>query len=94
MKVKGKKMCDTLRRYYITLCLYNDTEVTVQQKNDCLIVTFEQAVNDGFKSLDVDIQGSVICNKGFSNSEVSMFIDFVKRNASEMIKLSQGYYDL
>ena len=86
-------MANGCRRHYMTLCMYNDTVVTTQIQGDILVVTFEQAIKGGFKTLNFDIAGNIISNFGFDNSETAIFHDFVIRNAAELIKSARGEYD-
>lgn len=86
-------MKNGIRRHYMTLCIYDDTEVTVQTQNDVLMVTFEQAVSSGFRTVIFDIKGNMISNKGFNTAEIANFKRFLLLNAAEMIKLDRGDYD-
>lgn len=86
-------MKNGIRRHYMTLCIYDDTEVTVQTQNDVLTVTFEQAVSSGFRTASFDINGNVFSNKGFNAAELANFKRFLLLNAAEMTKLDRGDYD-
>lgn len=78
------------RMSYMTLCFRGNTEVTHINKNGVIEVTFEQAVHGGFNTLVMDLQGRVISNDGFNNSEVEWMRDFTIRNAPIIKAESRG----
>lgn len=86
-------MSNGIRRHYMTLCIYNNTEVTVQTQNGIVIVTFEQAAASGFKTVEFEINGTLHSNDGFNASEIAIFHKFLLRNAQELLKLNRGDYD-
>ena len=79
-----------IRKHYMTLCFRNNTEVTHIVKNGNIEVTFEEAVNGGFKTLVTDINGNVKSNKGFNPSEIDFFLRFLKSNKTGIIEESRG----
>lgn len=75
-----------MRKHYITLCLYDNTEVTYIRTKNGLEVTFEKAINKGFCELVVDIDGNIIKNNGFNDAEVGRLLRFFNRNKDLIIK--------
>ena len=73
-----------LRKPYMKLCQHNNTEVTYIIKNGVIEVTFEQAVNGGFKTLVMNERMEVLLNKGFNGAEIGYFQIFLKRNINVM----------
>ena len=70
-----------MRKHYITLCVHNNTEVTYMVNSEGEIeVTFEQARTKGFNCLVTKINGDLISNDGFDDSEIDYFIRFLSRN--------------
>ena len=69
----------------MTLCFRGNTEVTHIVKNGKIEVTYEQAVDGGFHTLVVDIEGNVLSNDGFNDSEVDFFRRFTIQNAPAII---------
>lgn len=69
-----------MRKHYMTLCIRNNTEVTHIIRNGRIEVTFEQAVNGGFKTLVLLENGDIISNDGFNASDIYFFEDFLRRN--------------
>lgn len=69
-----------VRKHYMTLCIYNNTEVTYRNIDKNIEITFEQAYNKGFKELVVDIKGKILKNNGFNDAEVECFLNFLKIN--------------
>lgn len=86
-------MSTGIRRHYMTLCIYGDTEVTVQTRDDIVIVTFEKAVDNGFNTLEMTVDGQVLSNSGFSSFEVDQFCQFTKQNKDGLLKQNRGDYD-
>lgn len=74
----------------MTLCFRENTEVTHIVNNGKIEVTYEQAVDGGFHTLVVDIEGNVISNDGFNDSEVDFFRRFTIQNAPAIIMESNG----
>lgn len=74
----------------MTLCFRENTEVTHIVNNGKIEVTYEQAVDGGFHTLVVDIDGNVISNDGFNDSEVDFFRRFTIQNAPAIIMESNG----
>lgn len=74
----------------MTLCFRGNTEVTHIVKNGKIEVTYEQAVDGGFHTLVVDIDGNVVSNDGFNDSEVDFFRRFTIQNAPAIIMESSG----
>ena len=74
----------------MTLCFRGNTEVTHIVNNGKIEVTYEQAVDGGFHTLVVDIEGNVISNDGFKDSEVDFFRRFTIQNAPAIIMESNG----
>lgn len=74
----------------MTLCFRENTEVTHIVNNGKIEVTYEQAVDGGFHTLVVDIDGNVISNDGFNESEVDFFRRFTIQNAPAIIMESNG----
>ena len=74
----------------MTLCFRENTEVTHIVNNDKIEVTYEQAVDGGFHTLVVDIEGNVLSNDGFNDSEVDFFRRFTIQNAPAIIMESNG----
>lgn len=75
---------------YMTLCFRGNTEVTHIERNGNIEVTFEQAVNGGFNTLVLDLQGMLISNHGFNPSEVDWMRNFTIRNAPLIEAESKG----
>ncbi len=75
-----------MRKHYMTLCMYGNTEVTHVSKDGNVEVTFEQAVNGGFRNAVFLLDGTVLSNNGFNNSELDFFRRFTEKNA-EVISL-------
>ena len=69
----------------MTLCFRENTEVTHIVNNGKIEVTYEQAVDGGFHTLVVDIEGNVLSNDGFNDSEVDFFRRFTIQNAPAII---------
>ena len=69
----------------MTLCFRENTEVTHIVNNGKIEVTYEQAVDGGFHNLVVDIEGNVLSNDGFNDSEVDFFRRFTIQNAPAII---------
>lgn len=69
----------------MTLCFRENTEVTHIVNNGKIEVTYEQAVDGGFHTLVVDIDGNVLSNDGFNDSEVDFFRRFTIQNAPAII---------
>lgn len=69
-----------VRKHYMTLCIYNNTEVTYRNNNDKIEITFEQACSKGFKELVTDINGKILRNDGFNDAEISVLLNFLKIN--------------
>lgn len=74
----------------MTLCFRENTEVTHIVNNGKIEVTYEQAVDGGFHTLVIDIDGNVISNDGFNDSEVEFFRRFTIQNAPAIIMESNG----
>ena len=74
----------------MTLCFRENTEVTHIVNNGKIEVTYEQAVDGGFHTLVVDIEGNVVSNDGFNDSEVDFFRKFTIQNAPAIIMESNG----
>lgn len=74
----------------MTLCFRENTEVTHIVNNGKIEATYEQAVDGGFHTLVVDIDGNVISNDGFNDSEVDFFRRFTIQNAPAIIMESNG----
>lgn len=74
----------------MTLCFRENTEVTHIVNNGKIEVTYEQAVDGGFHTLVVDIDGNVVNNDGFNDSEVDFFRRFTIQNAPAIIMESNG----
>lgn len=74
----------------MTLCFRENTEVTHIVNNGKIEVTYEQAVDGGFHTLVVDIDGNVVSNNGFNDSEVDFFRRFTIQNAPAIIMESSG----
>lgn len=74
----------------MTLCFRENTEVTHIVNNGKIEVTYEQAVDEGFHTLVVDIEGNVLSNDGFNDSEVDFFRRFTIQNAPAIIMESSG----
>lgn len=74
------------RKHFVTLCLYDNTEVTYIKTKNGLEVTFEKAINKGFCELVVTIDGEIIKNNGFNDAEVGRLVRFLKRNKNLIIK--------
>lgn len=74
----------------MTLCFRENTEVTHIVNNGKIEVTYEQAVDGGFHTLVIDIDGNVISNDGFNDSEVDFFRRFTIQNAPAIIMESNG----
>lgn len=74
----------------MTLCFRENTEVTHIVNNGKIEVTYEQAVDGGFHTLVVDIDGNVISNDGFNDSEVDFFRRFTIQSAPAIIMESNG----
>lgn len=74
----------------MTLCFRENTEVTHIVNNGKIEVTYEQAVDGGFHTLVVDIDGNVVSNDGFNDSEVDFFRRFTIQNAPAIIMESSG----
>ena len=72
------------------LCFRENTEVTHIVNNGKIEVTYEQAVDGGFHTLVIDIDGNVISNDGFNDSEVDFFRRFTIQNAPAIIMESNG----
>lgn len=68
------------RKHFVTLCLYDNTEVTYIKRKNGLEVTFEKAINKGFCELVVNIDGEIIKNNGFNDAEVGRLIRFLEKN--------------
>ena len=81
---------ENVRHHFITLCTRNNTEVTHIVKNGKIEVTYEEAVNGGFKTLVTDIQGNVLSNDGFNSSEVAYFSNFTRQCARGIEQESRG----
>lgn len=84
------KGVEYMRKHYMTLCFRGNTEVTHIVHDGRIEVTYEQAVNGGFHTLVVDINGNVISNDGFNDSEVDFFRRFTVQNAPAIIMESRG----
>lgn len=74
----------------MTLCFRENTEVTHIVNNGKIEVTYEQAVDGGFHTLVIDIDGNVLSNAGFNDSEVDFFRRFTIQNAPAIIMESSG----
>lgn len=74
----------------MTLCFRENTEVTHIVNNGKIEVTYEQAVDGGFHTLVVGIDGNVVSNDGFNDSEVDFFRRFTIQNAPAIIMESNG----
>lgn len=79
-----------MRKHYMTLNFRGNVEVTHINKNGNIEVTFEQAVNSGFNTLVLDINGIVLSNTGFNNSDIDYFIRFLNRSKSAILQESRG----
>lgn len=80
----------SIRKHYMTLCCMGNIEVTHIVKDGILEVSFEQAINGGFRSLTVYENGTIKMNDGFNNAEVQELLNFFQRNISVMIKEAKG----
>lgn len=78
------------RKHYMTLCIRNNTEITYTDRNGVIEVTFEEAINGGFKTLILDIDANILVNEGYNVAEVNYFIEFLKKNRSCIIQESEG----
>lgn len=74
----------------MTLCFRENTEVTHIVNNGKIEVTYEQAVDGGFHTIVVGIDGNVVSNDGFNDSEVDFFRRFTIQNAPAIIMESNG----
>lgn len=74
----------------MTICFRENTEVTHIVNNGKIEVAYEQAIGGGFHTLVIDIDGNVISNDGFNDSEVDFFRRFTIQNAPAIIMESNG----
>lgn len=74
----------------MTLCFKGNVEVTHIEKGNTIEVTFEQAINGGFNTFVILINGTIVTNEGFSDSDVSYFVNFVKEHKKGIIAESNG----
>lgn len=79
-----------MRIHYMTLCMYGNTEVTHIMNNGKIEVTFEQAVKGGFKDAVFLLDGTVLSNNGFNNSEIDFFRRFTEKNAEVINAEARG----
>ena len=79
-----------MRKHYMTLCFRGNTEVTHTTHNGAIEVTYEQAVNGGFHTLVVDINGNVLSNDGFNDADVDFYKRFTIQNSPAIIMESRG----
>lgn len=80
----------SMRKHYMTLCFKGNVEITHIEKGGTIEVTFEQAVNGGFNTFVITIDGTIVSNEGFSDSDVSYFVRFVEENKAGIIAESKG----
>ena len=78
------------RKHYMTLNFRNNTEVTHIQRDIGIVVTFEQAVTGGFYSCDFLLNGTLVNNTGFNQSDLQFFKSFVVHNAPVIAMESRG----
>lgn len=69
-----------IRKPYMKLCQHGNTEITYIVKNGAFEVTFEQAVNGGFKTVVFDEHANLISNQGFDEADIKYFQEFLSRN--------------
>lgn len=79
-----------MRKHYMTLCVYNNTEVTHIKRDWGIEVSFEQAVTGGFKTLITTLDGKILKNDGFNPAEVDFFLRFLNSNKNTIIMESNG----
>lgn len=74
----------------MTLCFKGNVEVTHIEKGNTIEVTFEQAIQGGFNTLVLTVDGNILSNEGFSDSDVSYFVNFVKEHKKGIVAESKG----
>lgn len=79
-----------IRHHYMTLSIYGDIEVTHIVKGTHLEITFEQAINGGFRELVVLDTGEIKSNTGFNGAETQILMDFMQRNIGVMWDEARG----
>lgn len=82
-----------MRKAYMTLCFRDNIEVTYIVRDGEIIVTFEKAVGKDFVSADFLLDGTMLSNTGYSDSDIDWIRRFLKNNAPIIIKDSRGEYD-
>lgn len=80
----------SVRKHYMTLCIRDNTEITHIERNGIIEVTFEQAINGGFKTLVMDVDANVISNDGYNDAEIAYFREFTLRNKPGIVAESRG----
>jgi hypothetical protein len=80
-----------MRKHYMTLCARGNIEVThIRDDSGAITVTFEQAVQGGFNTLETTLDGQVLSNEGFTPSDVAYFLTFLRNNKSAIYAESIG----
>jgi hypothetical protein len=74
---------------YMTVCFKDDMEVTYsfdEKNHDSKPeIMFETAIDSGFKTMVADINGNVITNKGYTQSEVTFNSNFTRLNREQIL---------
>lgn len=80
-------MNNSIRQHYITLSARGNVVITYRVVNNCIEVTFEQAVNGGFNTMVTDIDGNIKSNEKFSSSDTAYLQNFLAQNKECLIGL-------
>lgn len=81
---------ENIRKSYMTLCFRDNVEVTHIVRNGVIEVTYEKAVPNGFHTLVMDINGNILSNDGFNDSDIDFYQRFTLINQSGIIAESRG----
>jgi len=84
-------MTSGIRKHYMTLCFRGgNVEITHINRGGRIEVTFEQAINNGFNNLVIDIDGNILYSEGFSNSDIDFYRRFLLKNRETIVDESEG----
>lgn len=73
----------------MTLNFRNNAEITYMVVNGLLRVNVEEAITGGLKSCEFLVDGMLVANNGYSDSELQFYKNFILRNAKVIIKWSK-----
>lgn len=69
-----------MRKFYMRLCMYKNTDVTYMYTSRGIEVTFESPIYGGFSNAVYLIDGTLLYSDGYTEEDILFFQKFVKNN--------------